>query len=65
MPSLHSDNLMLVYPHDANDMYTCSSCHALHDDCLDLHDRINIAMFISVAKCYVAVLLLSSLRDAS
>ena len=61
MPSLHSDNLVLVYPNDANDMSTCSSCHALHVECLGLHDRINLAMFISVAKCNVAVKFLSLL----
>ena len=55
MPSLHSDNLVLVYPNDANDMSTCSSCHALHVVCVRLHDIFNLAMYIFVAKCYVAV----------
>ena len=61
MPSLQCDNFLHVYPNDANEMSTCSSCHALHDDCLDLHDRFNLAMFISVAKCYVVVKFLSLL----
>ena len=65
MPCLQCDNLLHVYPNDANEMSTCSSCHALHVDCLGLHDRINLATFISVAKCYVAVKLLNLLRDAS
>ena len=65
MPSLQCDNFLHVHPNEANKMSTCSSCHALHVECLGLHVRINLAMLISVAKCYVAVMLFNLLRDAS
>ena len=54
-----------VYPNEANEMSTCSSCYALHVDCFSLHDIYHLAMFISFAKWYVAVMSLNLLRDAS
>ena len=48
MPSLHSDNLVLVYPNDANDMSTCSSCHELRVACDRLHGRFIIALLSSL-----------------
>ena len=65
MPCLQCDNLLHVYPNEANDMSTCSSWNALHVGCFSLHDRFHLAMFISFAKCYVAVMSVNLLRDAS
>src|SRR6187399_2341027 len=65
MPSLQCDNLVHVFPNEANDMSTCSSCHVLYVGYFSLHDRFHLAMFISVAKVHVAVMLFNLLRDAS
>ena len=45
---------MHVGPNGVYDMSRCSSCDALHDECICKHDRVHYAMFISIAKVHVA-----------
>ena len=64
MPCLRCDNLVHDYPNEANDMSKCSSWDALHVGCYSMHVRVHIAMFIYVAKVYLAVMFWNLLWDA-
>ena len=52
---------MHVGPNGVYDMSNCSSCDALHDGCICIHDRLHYAMFNPVAKVLVAIKLLKLL----
>ena len=64
MPCLRCDNLVHVYPNEANDMSNCSLWDALHDGCCSIHVRFHIAMLNLVAKVHVVVKLWNMLWDA-
>ena len=64
MPCLQCDNLVHVYPNEANDMSKCSSWDALHVGCCSMHVRVHIAMLNLVEKVHMAVKLWNMLWDA-